>query len=474
MHIFDYQTAPANLLTPEITALLSAIHEFKGKQELYLNAKPDILNALVEVAKLQSTTSSNRIEGISTTDARMRELMSQKTIPRNRNEQEITGYRDVLKTIHESHDFIPISPNILLQLHRDLYSKLPQGIGGHWKLNDNVIEETEASGNASIRFRPASAVETPAAMDELCAAYRKAIATERFDALLLIAMFVFDFLCVHPFHDGNGRMSRLLTLLLLYRSGFMVGKYISLEMLIENSKADYYEALQASSSHWHENGNDMRPFVQYTLGIVLKAYRELESRVEGLVTSRMSKADRIRAVVGATLGKVTKRDILAKCPDISTAMVELTLKTLEKDIDPQRAHPDIVVLDPPRAGAKAKVCTKIANSGAPIVVYIACDPASLARFHSLGFTLFVMMAAWQLFDAADVIISGALKGAGDTKFVMCWMLIASFALWLPGVFAVRHFHNTMPALWLTMIVYVVVICIGSLFASQCFRNFPVR
>ena len=328
MHIFDYQTAPANLLTPEITALLSAIHEFKGKQELYLNAKPDILNALVEVAKVQSTTSSNRIEGITTTDARMRELMSQKTIPRNRNEQEITGYRDVLKTIHESHDFIPISPNILLQLHRGLYSKLPQGIGGHWKLNDNVIEETDASGNASIRFRPASAVETPAAMDELCAAYRKAIATERFDALLLIAMFVFDFLCVHPFHDGNGRMSRLLTLLLLYRSGFMVGKYISLEMLIENSKADYYEALQASSSHWHENGNDMRPFVQYTLGIVLKAYRELESRVEGLVTSRMSKADRIRAVVGATLGKVTKRDILAKCPDISTAMVELTLKAM--------------------------------------------------------------------------------------------------------------------------------------------------
>ena len=328
MHIFDYQTAPEKLLTPEITSLLSAIHEFKGKQELYLNAKPDILNALVEVAKVQSTTSSNRIEGISTTDARMRELMSQKTIPRNRNEQEITGYRDVLKTIHESHDFIPISPNILLQLHRDLYSKLPQGIGGHWKLNDNVIEETDASGNTSIRFRPASAVETPAAMDELCAAYRKAVDAERFDSLLLIAMFVFDFLCVHPFHDGNGRMSRLLTLLLLYRSGFMVGKYISLEMLIENSKEDYYKALQASSSQWHENGNDMRPYVQYSLGIVLKAYRELESRVEGLVSSRMSKADRIRAVVGATLGKVTKRDILAKCPDISTAMVELTLKAM--------------------------------------------------------------------------------------------------------------------------------------------------
>ena len=328
MHFFDYQNAPVKLLTPEITALLSAIHEFKGRQELYLNAKPDVLNALMEIAKVQSTTSSNRIEGISTTDARMRELMSQKTIPRNRNEQEIAGYRDVLKTIHESHDFISITPNILLQLHRDLYSKLPQGIGGHWKLNDNVIEETDASGNTFVRFHPASAVETPAAIDSLCTAYRRAVDDARFDPLMLIPVFVFDFLCIHPFHDGNGRMSRLLTLLLLYRSGFMVGKYISLEMLIEESRAEYYEALQTSSAHWHENGCDMRPYVEYTLGIILKAYRELESRVEGIVTARMSKTDRIRAVVDATLGKVTKRDILAKCPDISTSMVEMTLKAL--------------------------------------------------------------------------------------------------------------------------------------------------
>ena len=328
MHIFDYQNAPAKLLTPEITALLSVIHEFKGKQELYLNAKTDVLNALTEVAKIQSTTSSNRIEGISTTDARMRELMSQKTMPRNRNEQEITGYRDVLKTIHESHDFISITPNVLLQLHRDLYSKLPQGFGGHWKLNDNVIEETDASGNTSIRFRPTSAVETPGAMDSLCAAYRRAVDDARFDPLILIPMFIFDFLCIHPFHDGNGRMSRLLTLLLLYRSGFMVGKYISIEMLIEGSKADYYEALQASSAHWHENECDMKPYVEYTLGIILKAYRELESRVSGIVTTRMSKANRIRAVMETTLGKVTKRDILFKCPDISTAMVEMTLKAL--------------------------------------------------------------------------------------------------------------------------------------------------
>lgn len=328
MHIFDYDTAPRALLTPEITALVGAIREYKGKQELFLNARADVLNALMEVAKIQSTTSSNRIEGIATSDARMRELMSQKTIPKNRNEREIAGYRDVLATIHESHEFIPINPNVLLQLHRDLYSKQPQGIGGHWKQNNNIIEETDAYGKTSVRFRPASAAETPMAMETLCANYRRAVDEGRFDGLLLIPMFIFDFLCVHPFHDGNGRMSRLLTLLLLYRSGFFVGKYISFEMLIESSKSEYYETLQTSSAGWYDNANDVKPYVEYTLGIILKAYRELESRVEGIVNSRMSKSDRIREVFKTTLGKVSKRDILAKCPDISTAMVEMTLKAM--------------------------------------------------------------------------------------------------------------------------------------------------
>ena len=166
------------------------------------------------------------------------------------------------------------------------------------------------------------------AMETLCANYRRAVDEGKFDGLLLIPMFIFDFLCVHPFHDGNGRMSRLLTLLLLYRSGFFVGKYISLEMLIESSKAEYYEALKTSSSGWYDNANDLKPYVEYTLGIILKAYRELESRVEDVVHSRMSKADRIRNVFKTTLGKVSKRDILAKCPDISTAMVEMTLKAM--------------------------------------------------------------------------------------------------------------------------------------------------
>ena len=198
-------------------------------------------------------------------------------------------------------------------------------------MNDNVIEETDASGKTFVRFRPASAVETPMAMDALCENYRRAIDAGTFESLLLIPMFIFDFLCIHPFHDGNGRMSRLLTLLILYRAGFVVGKYISLEMLIESSKDEYYEALRASSDLWHENANDARPFVTYILGIVLKAYRELESRVKGLVNAKMGKAKRIRAVFSSTLGKITKRDILLKCPDISVAMVELTLKSMLDD-----------------------------------------------------------------------------------------------------------------------------------------------
>ncbi len=331
MHSFDYETAPSALLTPEIVSLLGAIREYRGRQELYLRARADVLEALMEVARIQSTAASNRIEGISTTDARMRELMSQRTVPRNRDEQEIAGYRDALSVIHESHDFMPVTPNVLLQLHRDLYSRQPQGSGGHWKMNDNVIEETDADGRTYVRFRPLGAVETPMAMESLCGSYRRAIGAERFDSLLLIPIFVLDFLCVHPFQDGNGRMSRLLTPHLLYRAGFSVGRYVSLEMLVEGTKGEYYEALRRSSEGWHGNENNPRPFVEYLLGIVLMAYRELESRVAGIVNSRMRKADRIRAVFRDSLGRVSKRDILARCPDISVAMVEHTLKEMLDD-----------------------------------------------------------------------------------------------------------------------------------------------
>lgn len=328
MRKFDYSELPATLLTPEISGQLSTIHEYRGKQDLYIAAQKDVLSALLEVAVIQSTDASNRIEGIFTSDVRLRELVAHKTAPRNRNEKEIAGYRDVLAVIHENYDYIPLNPNTILQLHRDLYSYLAPGVGGHWKNGDNVIAETNASGKQYIRFKPIPAIETPDAIKNLCEAYDKALRAGRHDPLLLSCLFVFDFLCIHPFDDGNGRMSRLLTLLLLYKAGYIVGKYISLEMFIEKSKKTYYETLLASSANWYESNCDYKPFVQYYLGTLLKTYREFEDRVGHMLTSKATKAERIRMVFEQKLGRISKRDILTRCSDISEATVERTLKEL--------------------------------------------------------------------------------------------------------------------------------------------------
>ncbi len=328
MRTFENTTRLGKLLTPEVSGLLTSIHEYRGKQDFFITAKPDTLQALLKVAKIQSMDASNRIEGIFTSSLRLRKLVEEKTAPANRNEREIAGYRDVLNTIHENYEYLPCTPNVLLQLHRDLYAKLPNGLGGHWKNTDNVIAQMDVRGRESVRFQPVSCAETPFAMDALCTSFRATREENVHDPLLAIMLFVLDFLCIHPFSDGNGRMSRLLTLLLLYQSGYIVGKYISLEKLIEQSKESYYETLQASSAHWHEGANDPIPFVSYMLGIILNAYREFESRVAAVMVTRTTKAERIRAVFETKLGKISKHDILEQCPDISVAMVEKTLKDL--------------------------------------------------------------------------------------------------------------------------------------------------
>lgn len=330
MHVFDYTKAPERLLTPEVVRLLTQIHEEKGKQELFLEANMDELRGLLEVAKIQSTGASNRIEGIYTSDQRLRELVAQKAKPRNRSEEEIAGYREVLSTIHESYDYIPLRSNTILQLHRNLYSYSSGAVGGQYKNADNVIAETDADGHRRVRFQPVAAFQTPEAMVTLCEAMNEAWQAETFDKLLLMPMFVLDFLCIHPFNDGNGRMSRLLTLLLLYKSGCIVGKYISLEMIIEATKDTYYDALQRSSQGWHEGANDYAPFVTYYLGIVLKAYREFESRVRLMQDRSLSKPERIRALIDDHIGKITKSQIMAQCPDISKITVERTLTDLVK------------------------------------------------------------------------------------------------------------------------------------------------
>ena len=328
MRNYNYQNKWQKLLTPEVVSLLTQIHECKGEQTLFIEQKATTLTQLVEVAKIQSTEASNKIEGIYTSDERLKSLVSNKTTPRTKNEQEIAGYRDVLSTICESHDFIPMKPSIILQLHRDLYKFSGKSIGGSYKETDNVIAEEDEEGNKRVRFVPVSAWETPTAIDGICKAFDETLSDSDADPLLIIPMFILDFLCIHPFNDGNGRMSRLLTLLLLYRAGYIVGKYISIEKLIEQTKETYYEALQNSSAYWHEDKNDYIPFVQYTLGIVAAAYREFSASVRLTAASNMSKPERIRAIIQETLGKITKSEIMEKCPDISQVTVQRALNEL--------------------------------------------------------------------------------------------------------------------------------------------------
>ncbi len=330
MRNYDYTAKWEKLLTPKIVAMLTQIHEYKGEQALFIEAKADVLTKLVEIAKIQSTESSNKIEGIFTTDARLKALVMDKTRPKTRNEREIAGYRDVLNTIHDSYEYIPPKPSTILQLHRDLYKFGSYDVGGKYKSADNIIEEEDEQGNKFVRFKPVPAWETPENVNSLFEAFNEQMDKGQADPLILIPMFILDFLCIHPFSDGNGRMSRLLTLLLLYRSGYIVGKYISIEKMIEISKDSYYDCLQASSYKWHENKNDYEPFVEYMLGVILAAYREFSSRVEVLITSGISKPDRIKEIIKGNLGTITKTEIMNRCPDISQATVQRALAEMLK------------------------------------------------------------------------------------------------------------------------------------------------
>ncbi len=330
MRVYNYKNKWEQFLTPDIVSMLTQIHEYKGKQNSFIESSVDVLTSLVDIAKIQSTEASNKIEGIYTSDERIKKLALSKTNPMNRAEEEIAGYRDVLNTIHTNHDGIPVKPNIILQLHRDLYRFNTVTYGGQYKNVDNVIAEEDAQGNRFVRFQPVEAWEVPESIENLCAAYNEAIALEAINPLLAIPMFVLDFLCIHPFNDGNGRMSRLLTLLLLYRSGYIVGKYISIEKLIETTKDNYYDALQKSSYGWHENQNDYAPFVKYMLSVILSAHREFANRVQMIIESKLSKPEIVAKTIEDTLGKVTKQDIINKCPDISETTVQRTLNDLLK------------------------------------------------------------------------------------------------------------------------------------------------
>ena len=327
---FDYPAILATLLTPEIVRDLSAIHEYRGRQVRLSRVSPEALDGLMEIALIQSTGASNRIENISTSDARLHELLLEDAAPRNRDEQEILGYRYVLDLIHNSHDDIPVTPGVILQLHRDLYRYMDVSFGGHWKDSDNIIQEIGADGQRRTRFTPTSAAATPSAMEELCGVYREQVREGMFDPLLLVIVFVFDFVCIHPFNDGNGRMSRLLTLLLMYQNGHAVGKYISIEQEIERTKRSYYEALAESSTGWQDRTNDYRPFVRYMLGVVLACCREFDERAS-IVDSSMSSEQRVKAYFSQQLGAISKRELLEALPVLNHRSVERTLQKLQKD-----------------------------------------------------------------------------------------------------------------------------------------------
>lgn len=336
MRDFDYNFLASKLWDTEIVNYTNLIHEYKGKQELYLRQKPVELDRLIEIAKIQSTESSNRIEGIVTTSNRINALMRQKTTPKNRDEKEIAGYRDVLNTIHESYDYIPLQSSYILQLHRDLMQYTDSALGGKYKITQNYIEERRADGSSFIRFTPVAPFETEPSIVACCNAYRKTLSENKVDPLLIIPVFITDFLCIHPFNDGNGRMSRLLTLLLLYQSGYVVGRYISIEKHIEKTKDAYYDALQEASQNWYEGKGNPTPFIKYMLGVILACYREFELRIEALskpsedgnLLVKSSVLDIVKASIKTRIGKFTKTELMNICPTLSRSSVEASLREL--------------------------------------------------------------------------------------------------------------------------------------------------
>ena len=322
MRYFDYSRLHSMKFGSDIIGLLTSIHEAKGRQELYLSQKPEELDRLVEIAKAQSTEASNAIEGIKTTNTRLKQLVEKKTTPKNRNEEEIAGYRDALNIIHDSFEYIPLTPNYILQLHKILLSHVKgNDYGGKYKNTPNQISGTDENGKDYLIFMPLAPYETPLAIENLCDTYNKAIEEGTIDPLILIPIFIHDFLCIHPFRDGNGRMSRLLTTLLLYRSGYYVGKYISLEAKIASIKDLYYDALSESQDGWHEEKDDPTPFIKYMLSIVDMAYKDFESRV-ALVTKKVNANEMVELAFERKIGKITKSDIAELCLGLSISAVE--------------------------------------------------------------------------------------------------------------------------------------------------------
>ena len=317
------------MLGPLHAASLRAIGEYKGRQEVYVRQSPEALELMRKLATIESIESSNRLEGIVAGRQRIEGMALRSTRPKGKSEQEIAGYRDALALIHERWGSLPFSEEVIRRLHALLFSYMPEK-GGRWKEEDNYIIERAPDGRESIRFRPTSARDTPEAMRQLVERFDE-LSRRGDDPLIVIPLAVFDLLCIHPFASGNGRMARLLTLLLLYRSGYVVGRYISLERVFEETKETYYDALGASSRGWHEGAHDIMPWLTYFWGVMMRAYREFEARVGTVTTGYGSKTEQIELAVGRRTGPFAISDIERECPGISRDMVRHVLRRLRDE-----------------------------------------------------------------------------------------------------------------------------------------------
>lgn len=327
MRPFNYSEIKNQKWDSGTLGLIAAIYKEAGKQEMYLKQRPEELEKLVEIAKIQSTEASNAIEGIVTTSTRIKQLVKEKTTPKNRDEQEIAGYRDVLNIIHESFDAIPLSQNYILQLHKILYSHMNNPMAGRIKSVQNYISAAYSDNHTEILFTSLAPFETSEALDKICEEYNRVIGNMEVEPLIAIPVFIHDFLCIHPFNDGNGRMSRLLTTLLLYRNGFYVGKYISLEAKIAKNRDLYYDALGRAQIGWHEGKEDVVPFIKYLLGTVLAAYRDFADRF-ALVEIKLPALETVRRAALNKIGRFTKQDIRELCPSLSISSIEGGLRKL--------------------------------------------------------------------------------------------------------------------------------------------------
>ena len=311
-------------------APLRELGEYRGKQTLYSKQSPEVLERLQETARVESTESSNRLEGIEVPHKRLEDLILQNSKPKNRSEQEVAGYRDALALIHGSAQEIMFSGNVILQLHKTIYSYMSQP-GGKWKATDNEIIERHPDGTARVRFKPTPAFQTPMKMQELEEDYKNVIGLGQIDPLIVIPMVILDFLCIHPFSDGNGRVGRLITLILLYHFDYQVGRYISLERIFEETKEGYYRTLETSSKGWHEGEHDIAPWMNYFWIVLLKAYREFEERVGKIKQGKGSKSDQVRKAVLRQTAPFAISDIEKDCPWITRDWIRIVLRKMKAE-----------------------------------------------------------------------------------------------------------------------------------------------